>query len=215
MYHNVAPEYQDSVHEALKICDLAEKELPLCCYVSRRLPGDFNMACSTLYDGFYAGMRSDAEVWDDITLSQPVGLTPRQATEIFNACVEKRGTAKQKEIGLDARVVKAEYLGMEVTGVILPSQEKAEEKDREDEEDSEEGGYNPTGPKALGKLLVKVWVAEGQTRPDTDLDEFEIWLDTDALQFCFVGMHIEAKVHRLSSGIIWIDNVTVCNPSVA
>jgi hypothetical protein len=169
------------------------------------------MACSTLWDGYYAGMRVENQTWeDDSKVDQSVGLTTSQAKEIFNACVARRGTAAQKEIGLDTKVIRADYIGMEVTAVIYPTQDR--DKPSEPEVGEKEEGYDPTGMNALGKLIVKVWAPEGQEVPQTDLTEFEIWLEMDTLQFCFVGMHVEAKVHTLGSGIIWIDNITVGSP---
>lgn len=158
-----------------------------------------------------------------------VGLTNAEAAEIFNVSLEKRGSAFQKELGTRVKLLKAEFLALEVkeiifagtsgvkkplpkaiqddidSGVIAGSEKKEAEK-------TNPGGYDDTGLNALGRLLVKVWVPEGpedQEIPDTDLDEFEIWLEMEALQYCFVGMHIEAKVHSMSSGLIWIDSVTV------
>lgn len=243
MYHSVAPEHTTSILAARDICDLAEKELILCRQVSSRLPGKFNMACSTLFGGYYKGMQDETMTWD-AGLASDVGLTNSQAEAIFNASLEKRGTAFQKEMGKRARLVKGEFLAVEVTGIVfagtsgvkrpLPKEIedeiealKEEEKRIGDSKNPEAlkkhgsgaGGekqelpkYNDTGLNALGRLLVKVWVPEGpeqQELPETNLDEFEIWLEMEALQYCFVGMHIEAKVHTMSSGIIWIDSVTV------
>ncbi|RPB05968.1 hypothetical protein L873DRAFT_8740 [Choiromyces venosus 120613-1] len=228
VYHSVAPEHADGIQEAIRICDLAEKELVLCRHTSHRLPGNFNMACSTLFGGHYAGMKDESQSWD--TLSPPVGLTTNEAIEIFNACVQARGTPEQKEMGLDVDVVKAEYVGMEVTGIVFPNIERkrvnkveAKEENTTTTDANTDGKSNPptptptpagtkqyeaTGVRALGKLLVKPWTPDDEIQPETDLGEFAIWLELEVLQFCFTGMHLEAKVHRLSSGIIWIDSVT-------
>ncbi|KAG0134310.1 Argonaute complex, subunit Arb1 [Tuber indicum] len=219
LYHNVAPEHADGIKEAILICDLAEKELVLCRHTSHRLPGNFNMACSTLFGGHYAGMKDETQTWD--TLTPPVGLTTREATDIFNACVQARGTPEQKEMGLDVKITKAEFMGMEVIGIVFPNLERKRDKDEakaEEPEGSETNTdentnpaakpYEATGLKALGRLLVKPWTPDDESQPETDLIEFEIWLELEVLQFCFSGMHLEAKVHKLNSGIFWIDSVT-------
>ncbi|PUU75857.1 Argonaute complex, subunit Arb1 [Tuber borchii] len=219
IYHNVAPEYGDSINEAIRICDMAEKELALCRHTSHRLPGNFNMACSTLFGGHYAGMKDETQTWD--TLTPPIGLTIKEATDIFNACVQARGTSEQKEAGLNVEITKAEYMGMEVIGIIFPNLERKRGKDEVKAEEPEgskananENGnptakpYEATGLKALGRLLVKPWTPDDELPPETDLVEFDIWIELEVLQFCFTGMHLEAKVHRLSSGIFWIDSVT-------
>lgn len=229
IYHNVATEYLSSILSAIAICDLAEKELILCRQVSSRLPGKFNMACSTLFGGYYAGMKDESLTWD-AGLAANVGLTNTEAEEIFIAGVEKRGSAFQKELGTRVKLLKAEFLALEVTGIVfagtsgvkkpLPKEIEEEIKalgEEQKEKVPEKRKYNDTGLNALGRLLVKVWVPEGpeeQEEPDTDLDEFEIWVEMEVLQYCFVGMHIEAKVHQMSSGIIWIDSVTVSWPIV-
>lgn len=242
MYHSVAPEYTASILAARDICDLAEKELILCRQVSSRLPGKFNMACSTLFGGYYKGMQDETMTWD-AGLASDVGLTNAQALAIFNAGMEKRGTALQKEMGKRTKLVKGEFLAVEVTGIVFAGTsgvKKPLPRDIEDEitalkEEEKRIGesklpgtrkmanvetekmdklpqYNDTGLNALGRLLVKVWVPEGpeeQETLETELDEFEIWLEMEVLQYCFVGMHLEAKVHTMNSGIIWIDSVTV------
>lgn len=239
MYHSVAPEYTASILAARDVCDLAEKELILCRQVSSRLPGKFNMACSTLFGGYYMGMQDDTLTWD-AGLASDVGLSNAKAESIFNASLEKRGTAFQKEMGKRTTLVKGEFLAVEVTGIVfagtsgvkkpLPKEieaeitalEEAEQRIGESstakkstvetEKKKEPLKYNDTGLNSLGRLLVKVWVPDGpeeQETPETELDEFEIWLEMEVLQYCFVGMHIEAKVHIMNSGIIWIDSVTV------
>lgn len=199
---------------------MAEKELALCRHTSHRLPGNFNMACSTLFGGHYAGMKDETQTWD--TLTPPIGLTNKEATDIFNACVQARGTSDQKEAGLNVEITKAEYMGMEVIGIIFPNLERKRGKDEAKAEEPEGSKananennnptakpYEVTGLKALGRLLVKPWTPDDELPPETDLVEFDIWLELEVLQFCFTGMHLEAKVHRLSSGIFWIDSVTV------
>lgn len=242
MYHSVAPEYTASILAAREICDLAEKELILCRQVSSRLPGKFNMACSTLFGGYYKGMQDETMTWD-AGLASDVGLTNSQAEAIYNAGLEKRGTAFQKEMGKRTKLVKGEFLAVEVTGIVfagtsgvkkpLPREIEdeitalKEEEKRIGESKPPDTGkknnvetekmdklpqYSDAGLNALGRLLVKVWVPEGpeeQEALDTELDEFEILLEMEVLQYCFVGMHLEAKMHTMNSGIIWIDSVTV------
>ncbi|KAL7267400.1 hypothetical protein RUND412_010017 [Rhizina undulata] len=195
IYHNVAPEYEYSVRDAIKICDLADKELCLTRHVSSRLPGDFNTACSTLFQGFYAGMRDDSYTWDSGPAAA-IGLTEEEAKKIYLSGLSERGTAIQQERGINVKVISREFLSLEVVDIIFPGRET-------------EGGTGlGRGVKALGKLILKVWVPEGDEWPETQLDEFEIWLEKEVLQWTFVGMKMEARVHCLSSGVIWIDNVT-------
>ncbi|KAH0605537.1 uncharacterized protein H6S33_004759 [Morchella sextelata] len=230
IYHNVAPEHDESIRSAIAITELGEKELILCRQVSARLPGKFNMACSTLYGGYYAGIKDESLTWSGGAYSD-IGLTDFEAIQIVKACLGKRGTALQIETGPRMKLLKGEYLSLEVIGIVLAGTGGVKKPLPEHiQKDIDEGviqprsnidepiaadpskkGYEPVGLNALGKLLVKVWCPEGPEEsewPETDLDEFEIWLEMETLQYCFVGMHLEAKVHTMSNGVIWIDSVT-------
>lgn len=189
------------------------------------------MACSTLYDGYYSGIKDESLTWSGGAYSD-IGLTDFEAVQIVKACLEKRGTAWQIKTGPRMKVLKAEYLSLEVIGIVFAGTSGVKKPLPEHiQKDIDEGviksdepaavnvskkGYEPEGLNALGKLLVKVWCPEGPEEtewPETDLDEFEIWLEMEILQYCFVGMHLEAKVHTMSNGIMWIDSVTVSTPS--
>lgn len=193
------------------------------------------MACSTLYDGYYSGIKDESLTWSGGAYSD-IGLTGSEAVQIVKACLEKRGTAWQIKTGPRMKVLKAEYLSLEVIGIVFAGTSGVKKPLPEHiQKDIDEGvikldpnidepaavnvskkGYEPEGLNALGKLLVKVWCPEGPEEtewPETDLDEFEIWLEMEILQYCFVGMHLEAKVHTMSNGIMWIDSVTVSTPS--
>jgi hypothetical protein len=193
------------------------------------------MACSTLYGGYYAGIKDESLTWSGGAYSD-IGLTDFEAIQIVKACLGKRGTALQIETGPRMKLLKGEYLSLEVIGIVLAGTGGVKKPLPEHiQKDIDEGviqprsnidepiaadpskkGYEPVGLNALGKLLVKVWCPEGPEEsewPETDLDEFEIWLEMETLQYCFVGMHLEAKVHTMSNGVIWIDSVTVSTPN--
>ncbi|KZZ89503.1 Argonaute complex, subunit Arb1 [Ascosphaera apis ARSEF 7405] len=62
LYHNVCPEYTENILAARDVVDTAEKELWLLHEADLWSPGDFNMACSTLFGGQYLnGYTGDAD----------------------------------------------------------------------------------------------------------------------------------------------------------
>lgn len=94
--HGVCPEYVKDVLAARKICDLAEKELWSIKQVQYLLPGDFNIAASTLYGGFYEGLRfSGSHLWDNNSeelLEVNEGLGDGDAELVFNAVIAMSGS---------------------------------------------------------------------------------------------------------------------------
>lgn len=192
----------------------------LCRNVSNRLPGKFNMACSTLFGGYYEGMRDDSKYTWNSNIATDVGLEPQVAHDIYTAGLAKRGTQAQKEAGVNAKVVKREFISMEVTGIILPTFDGDtvfEDAPSKDAPVPPEAKYC-RGLESLGRLKVKTWIpAEDEDAPgvhaakipDEPEREFEILLERQTLQFCFLGMHLDAKVHTLDSGLLFIDSVTV------
>jgi hypothetical protein len=98
LHHNVCPEYTDQVYAARAVCDLAEKELVAAKDASAALPGDFNVACSTLSGGHYHGLYCADEDWAK-ELSLVVGLSDKQARRVITAALAVvygvDGTAEQ------------------------------------------------------------------------------------------------------------------------
>ena len=210
--HGVAPEHEANIREAIALCGTAERELVLCFNVSNRLPGTFNMACSTIYDGFYAGVEDPGKTWDDRPdPGRVAGFDDATAREIVTAALSKRGTPEQQANGLNRQRARKDYMSLEVTEVTPAAPETVGET------------ADPTLPEnkyfrrtqALGKLRVKTWHPEDPAEDPDDVQEylqpreFDIWLEKIAYQYCFVGMHLEACVHTMDDGLVFIDTVTV------
>ncbi|KAH0569272.1 hypothetical protein GP486_000028 [Trichoglossum hirsutum] len=208
LHHNVCPEYNDQVYAARAICDLAERELAAVVAVSRKLQGDFNTACSTLFGGYYKGLYVGDQEWaKDMCLT--VGMSDERAKKIVNAGLAAMGSPEQfqqaKEGGL--RVVKEENIGLEVTEILRPDEETRE-------------FYKCTllgDLKCLGKLKGRRWVnpawleedesEDEEERPTECLDEYEFWVEEDALEHLIVGMKLELVVRLLNCGVTYFDTV--------
>ena len=214
LYHNVCPEYKEQVCAARHVCDLAEKELPQTCAASGLLPGDFNIACSTLYGGYYQGMYSGDEEWAK-ELGVKVGLSDEQAAKVMQAAVSIHGTAEEgelvKEKKKNVHVGPSRDVSFEVIEIVF-----TDERER-----ALYQIFNDESIKAVGKLRVKRWtnpyaVAEDVTDDEDDPisppeenhrdrskamptrddgeDEMEFWIEDDILRSCFIGMKLEGAV---------------------
>ncbi|KAI9848025.1 MAG: hypothetical protein M1837_001127 [Sclerophora amabilis] len=208
VYHNVCPEYNDQVNAARALCDLASKELTEIKKVSQKLPGDFNMACSTLYGGYYQGLYSGAQAWaQDLDLHS--GMDDTRAKQVVMTAISAHGTEEQfAQAQHEIKVEKAEEVGFEVKEIVFASAETKEFYE------NNLGG----AVKVLGKLKVKSWDHPFAPEEDVSDDEeeakpfeiqpYEFWVEEELLQHCFVGMKIMATVRTLNCGVQYFDAVT-------
>lgn len=103
--HGVCPEYTKDVLAARKVCELAEKELWSIKQVQNLLPGDFNVAASTLYGGHYQGISLDSSAWApeaaafDGYVSVDQGLLVAEAERVFKTATAFAGS---EELFLEA-----------------------------------------------------------------------------------------------------------------
>ena len=175
------------------------------------------MACSTLYDGAYAGIYDPEATWDDSSRALEAGLDPRVAKEMVLAGINRRGTPEQIAKGLDRTLTKFKhYLSLEVLEVVMPGPDPPLPENADMSLPDNKYFRNT---QALGYLKVTPWVPEEPFKEDQlDVEkhlrglEIIIWLEKICLQYCFPRMHLEAKVHKFDDGLIFIDSITVCFP---
>lgn len=220
LHHSVCPEHSESILAARKVCDLADKELLACHKVLTSLPGNFNMACSTLFGGEASHKHIEKPTWlaDDDTTVLNLGMDKDTATRVFKFGIAAHATddylagdspeVVQHRI-LNQKIAKLEKnLGLEVIE-ILPA-------------DPEHVALHATKQglgkgQALGKLICRSWKAPSfdyfdlppvDTRSAEGPQTYEFWLEQHILDSCFVGMKIEGTVATLSSGLQVVDKVT-------
>ncbi|KAK4544407.1 hypothetical protein LTR36_004298 [Oleoguttula mirabilis] len=229
LYHDVCPEYADQLHAAREVCDLAEAELAKLAVVDQCLPGAFNAACSTLYQGSYAGLKrtaASAAADDDdagwIHVGENIGLSEGEAIIIFKAGIAAYGTdeqyAKVATASVDGRpglkVVSQEKLGLEVVAIVLPEGEVKEMYD------AQKRSYGYVDP--MGKLICKRWNVP--YAPPSDLparltnvaaneQTLEFLVEAEVLAHCYLGIKMEVIVKELDIGVKWIDSVDAVFPS--
>jgi len=229
-YHRVCPEYDDQLAQALKICDMAEEELPKAHQAGLILPGDFNKSASSIHGGAYAGLYSGDQSWvkdmkkDGIDAGQ-VGIRDEEARIKFGAGVAIMGSDEQYEQLENKSLTVFEHFAasLEVIDIILPTDETCEMFKEQDKI----SGHKIGAIEPLGKLICKTWVAEDCDEWDLPKDKYptgkphrsstgqtyEFWVEESILGTCFKGLKIDAKVLQLSGGITILDEVheTMCS----
>ncbi|KAI9763147.1 MAG: hypothetical protein M1835_007920 [Candelina submexicana] len=224
IYHNVCPEYNEQIYAARHVCDRADKELFAVKEASSRLPGPFNAACSTLFGGYYKHLYSGDQEWAEELgeICGSIGMSNKLATRIVQAGFGAYGSMK---LCVAANAKKLELiastpLGFEITEVIYADNDTRKY-------------YQEDVPKTfsrafqvLGKIKAKPWVNPDEPEDDRSDDgegsggvigqlgyEFELWIEEDLLEYCFVGMKIEAEVKQLNHGVLYFDSVSAVRPS--
>ena len=215
LLHDVCTEYTDQLLAARKVCDQAEDELLKLTEVDHGLPGGFNKACSTLFDGNFAGVYP---IGDWCQEDDKIGWSNYDAELVFTFGVFAHGSkaqeaklAEAKAKGISTKnafkVVNEENLGLEVVGVEFAR-------------DEAKGIYNDdkvTGTiiRPMGKLKCARWEVPHASPTDLPksatkakkLEKYEFLVEEETLQQCVVGMKLECCVKELDIGIKWIDYV--------
>lgn len=234
LHHDVCPEYGEAILAARQCCTKATKELWSTCQARRWLPGDFNIACSTLFDGAYSKRYDGHTSWAEGG-GGFVGQTDDQARQIVKFAVACAGSEEQYQLWYEkamANEIKAtkvrKEIGLEVTEIVPPDGEtrdfyKQKTKDfRPVGKMRTRAWKDPSAPpddltpeeQALRK---EAWVKErsaiGEMTRGGEEDEYEFFLEEAVLQHLFVGMKLEATVRTLNCGICFIDEVFNAYPS--
>lgn len=219
LLHNVCPEYEAQIKAARDVCSIAEAELPRLAELDRCLPGDFNVACSTLYEGSFAGIHRDMSSGEDwMQNGDNLGFDEKTARFVFKAGIaaygdddqiERANAAMREGVGLKS--ISEETLGLEVVGIEMAS-----------------GHAQPlyahldgTVVRPVGRLHCVRWdvpFAPPEDLPKSVIKEkknkkFTFLIEESILRCCYSGMKMEAVVKELSLGITWLDAIEATYPS--
>ncbi|KAF4610359.1 hypothetical protein G7Y89_g15761 [Cudoniella acicularis] len=224
LQHAVCPEYTLEVMAARRVCDLAEKELWALQLLTPKLPGDFNVAASTICGGHYQGLSLTAEPWqkDDPEIEQFLsinGMDEAQAKSIFRTGIAFAGTDELFTEAMKGEfyIIASNRKYFEIVDIERPSVKLIREYSRAKGHHGELGNIKP-----LGAIRIKSWEGPGLDEEDASDDENpkteearieSFWLEDDILQLLFVGLKLELLVHELNIGIKFFDTVlgTYCS----
>jgi hypothetical protein len=217
LYHNVCAEYTDQIEAAIDALKLVEVEYDKLAQLQINFPGAFNIACSTLLDGYYAkiGYRGS---WMEPEEAEAVGakteFSNNEARSIVNAGIAAFATQTELNTMLDTpdvHVVDAEEeVGFEVTGIVPMTETSQWAQEFFDK-------LKDTVVPPLGKLLCKRIHFQKAAPLDLPADykagpeAFEFLLDDETLQKCFTGMKFIATIHQTDAGFWFIDHWSECH----
>ncbi|KAF9739294.1 hypothetical protein PMIN06_001013 [Paraphaeosphaeria minitans] len=223
LYHSVCPEYRADLDRARKLCDTAETELSKVYNAGLALPGIFNTAASTIFGGSKAGTYTGNMEWaiklkeDGVNLGE-VGVMDEEARITFRTAIAIMGTDEQQAL-LDTRAVKAlkdESFGLEVVTITPSDQLTREMYVRQNVFTAPKLYLEP-----LGTLICRSFYVEdfneydlpkdkypnGRLPKTEDGNQYEFWVEDRALEECFVGMKLDARILTLEGGITILDDV--------
>ncbi|GME43388.1 RNA-binding protein Lupus La [Neofusicoccum parvum] len=223
LYHNVCPEHNNGIYAARRVCELTEIEFPKVTATASKLPGDFNVACSTLFDGFYKDKYTRIGDWDELESEEQRGRfsthTKEKSGIILKAAIGAHGTEEHMEaletgFNTISCTGTADGIGLEVTGVEMPSAEVLEIYATINTQMKGRFALEP-----LGKLYCRPWDIPDFGTYDLpawrlrELEKekadkrYEFWVEANILESCFVGMKMQACVRTLSLGIMCLDQI--------
>jgi hypothetical protein len=202
---------------------LAEKELTAINHLRSVLPGEFNVAASTMYGGRYQGILLTNRQWGTIDplakeyLSVNQSMEESEAQRIFKTAIALSGTEEMftNVMKEEVEIVATKKAFFEVASIEQPPKETVDQCGTVKNDRGDIGYIKP-----LGLLKVKAWEGPGieeedmtddednevaQTPSDTQIEQF--WLENDILDHCFIGLKLETTVHELNIGIKFFDHV--------
>ncbi|EME40547.1 hypothetical protein DOTSEDRAFT_177599 [Dothistroma septosporum NZE10] len=222
-YHDVCPEYKDQVKKARDFCELAGEELVKLAEADSHFPGQFSVACSTLYGGYHASIRPFDKNAEWVLQTDFLGLSDRDADYVFSAGMMAHGMDEQveaysaaKQQGKQLELVSEESMGLKVVSVEMPNEEAKLIYDSRQ--------FRNTVVTPQGKLHCVRWEVPGAAQKDLPAHVVKqqkakigsrhvLLVDENALRFYHPGLKIEGLVKKLSNGMEFIDHYEHVYPS--
>ncbi len=197
LQHSVCPEYTTDVLAARSITFLAEQELWSIRQLQLLLPGDFNIAASTLYGGRYEGIQEGIDSWlspeERLKEANVEGMKLGDAQRVFTTAVALTGTDEMFAEAMEpnVHVLSAEKKFFEVVAIHRASEADIKEYAQVLNTKGEAGMIKP-----LGSVLVKYW--EGPKLEEEDCTDDEdntppegteetLWFEDELLPFTRSG----------------------------
>lgn len=185
---NVCPEYADDLIKAREITARAKIELPKCKHLVYLLPGNFNKACSILYDGklsaaaevdsdWMAGANRKMRAMMGSFLDDVMGMSVSEARSLVKTIIPEHSN----RVVTDERV----NLLVQVASIGEVSQDASDE------------------------TLVPIRLAAYADRSDT----YTIYFEKSLLEHLLEGMVFKATMKKLDSGHWYLDSAVEVQPT--
>lgn len=225
MQLDVCPEHKDQVLATRNFCRGATDELWHTRQAQQWLPGDFNVACSTLFGGNYGKMYDGKTYWGEIQPGESafVGFTPEQATQIVGYAIAgaaddkvytKYAESMEDGNGADLDTVKIiRDEGFEIMDIQSPTTECKDMYKRNTDE------FRP-----VGRVIARSWKIPFS--PPDDLTEEEkaaihaskpevyiFFLEEIVQQYLSVGQKVIATIRQLNCGAWFFDEFSNVYPN--
>lgn len=215
LYHDVCPEYKESIDEARKSCDVATGELWKNQQLTAEGTDDFNKACSILFGGLEHELYIEDNKWKN-PKDDTVHMTKKIAQKVVRFGLGVAGTDDiastfhHKAITDTLTAKKLQDIhGFEVTGVRF-LEDKARQFYQDQAPDLHPVGilfgrtyYDPAEPEYdLSPTEREEWVKNG-----LPVQDFIFFLEERLLEHCYPGMRIIASIWELNCGFHYFEEV--------
>lgn len=207
LQHDVCPEYEDSVKEALELCKTASVEWPMIRQLNADLPGHFNLACSEM---FYE--TSTEESWSFQTFKRPKGFDPKAV--FFTAFALMDEPELFEKLSVKEPSIFSEYTcTLELVEIIRP------EEDIVKRFNSLVIGDKAANHVPVGKAVFKQgfiqddwenpWAGEWPVKEDT----ITLFFDDALLANMMPGLKTVATISELDAGLRFLKSIEMIVPS--
>ena len=235
LQHEVCPEYKTQILSTRDLCREASIDLWNCAEANRWLPGNFNIACSTLFDGEASRNFDGSTSWapEDTGRADFIGFTPEMASQIIKFGIAGAASEEvyQQYISIvnDPTNTKAIHvthtepdIGLEITDII-PASKACINLYRTQSHNLRPVGHivaipwtNPEQPPedispSPSPTLSPVNVNPAPPTPPTP--SYTIILESPILSLLHPGAKLICTLHHLNIGISYFDAFQAVLPS--
>ncbi|KAK4069574.1 uncharacterized protein Triagg1_6998 [Trichoderma aggressivum f. europaeum] len=208
LHHDVCPEYEENVKEALKVCLMAREEWPMLNSLQTALPGLFNFAATELFS------KTDPDAWALDLFQIPEGF---DAKSVFYSAITMLDDNEVFEhlVGNAVELVRQYECTLEITKVNLPTTELTE---RFQKLAITTDGNKKIRLLSLGKITLKPAVIEdGWVEPDIQHPlqgkEIDLYFEQNILVNLKPGMKMTLEIYELGAGVRFVKHIRKIVPS--
>ncbi|KAL7948659.1 Argonaute siRNA chaperone complex subunit Arb1 domain-containing protein [Trichoderma barbatum] len=208
VHHDVCPEYQDNVKEAMEVCIMAREEWPMLNSLQTALPGLFNLAATELFS------KNGPEAWAFDLFQVPEGF---DAKAVFYSAIAMLDDTEvfQYLAGNAVEPVDQYESTLEITKIAPPTEEMIER--------FQKLAINTDGNKKIrilpmGKLTLKpATIEDGWVEPDMPHPlqgkEVDLYFEQNILANLKPGMKMTLEICELGAGVRFVKHIRKIVPS--